>query len=306
MKRFFLIDYENVSDNGLDGFFDLTPEDTVYLFFTVNACKIGIEFVDQLRKQTNGASLQFIRAATGNQALDFQLSSFLGGLIATNQQDEAAFYIVSKDRGYTCLPGFWAAMRPGVRLSILPRISEESRKRLKPPAVIKPVQPQPEILPEAVESPMAEPEPTVEPTSDTPEIEGKLEPTSPAAEIAPAPAEPSIAAEPAQAAPALPKAAAPREKSVPARPKAEKSAAEAKTDGKKTLSPADRTALNSAVQQVLSKAKCEPQISGAAASLVTKMYKDGTNKQELYRGIIKSFGREKGLEVYSLIKPVLV
>lgn len=337
MKRIFLIDYENVSDSGLDGFFDLTSEDAVYLFFTVNACKIGIEFVDQLRKHADCASLRFIRAATGNQALDFQLSSFLGGLIAEHPEKDCAFFIISKDRGYTCLPTFWSAMRPGVRVSILPRISEESRKRQRIPAAVTAAQPQaaapqpaaptaePEpaaalpVQPERASEPEAQaveaPAETVQPTEANtgPELvepaAAKPEPESMDA-ITPEP-EPEIA-EAVEAAPAAeePKAPAPKSRGGRRRksqkPEAEKASAEAGAEGKTALSSADRTALNSAVQQVLSKAKCEPQISNAAASLVTKMYKDGTNRQELYRGIIKSFGREKGLEVYSIIKPVLV
>lgn len=321
MKRFFLIDYENVSDSGLDGFFDLTSEDTVYIFYTVNACKIGIEFVDRLRKQYDCASLQFIRAATGNQALDFQLSSFLGGLIAENPGDDCTFYIISKDRGYSCLPGFWAAMRPGVRLNILPRISEESRKRAKAQSAValpetETVIPQAEavqpakaepVIPVAAEAP-AEPEPVEEVVTASESPETDSEEAAPVPEKAvPQPvsseAKPSATGRRSRRGRSAVKkdaTAEAEEAEVPSAPSA------AKPSGKKALAPADRAVMNTAVQQVLSKAKYDNAIISGAASLVIKMYKDGSNMQELYRGFIKSFGREQGLEVYNLIKPVLM
>ena len=351
MKRFFLIDYENVSDSGLEGFFDLTPADTVYIFYTVKACKIGIDFVDLLRKQAECAELKFIRAATGNQALDFQLSSYLGALITENPDPDCAFHIISKDKGYTCLLSFWASMRPGVRVSILPRIADESRRRPKPQLQPAAPTPEPEAIPPKPEAVLpAEAEPAIPAAAEQAEgpesgegpetveeavpapmetVESDAPALPETAEAAPAESETAETA-PEEAAPETEEAAAPQPQSAEAKPASagrrsrraksasRKPAAEAqetgsaspapeeKQSGRKALAPADRAVMNTAVQQVLSKAKYDNSIISSAASLVIKMYKDGTNMQELYRGFIKSFGREQGLEVYNLIKPVLM
>ena len=115
MKRFFLIDYENVVDAGLKGFFTLPPEDQVFLFYTQNNARIGIPFLEKLLTSPAHAALNFMSVAAGQQALDLQLSSFLGGLI--RQHPEGQFFIISKDKGYGCLSSFWSGQEPGVTLA---------------------------------------------------------------------------------------------------------------------------------------------------------------------------------------------
>ncbi len=67
----------------------------------------------------------------------------------------------------------------------------------------------------------------------------------------------------------------------------------------------DKHALNTGVQQALSKAKYENTIISAVASLVTKSYGDKKIRQTVYRELIKLYGQKQGLELYTLVKPLL-
>ncbi len=106
MKRYFLIDFENVADAGLNGFFELTAEDTVDLFYTQKNNRISIDFFKTFLDRRSLAELRLRKVATGNQALDLQLASFLGSLIAGGD-DPCEYCIISKDKGFGCLPSFW-------------------------------------------------------------------------------------------------------------------------------------------------------------------------------------------------------
>jgi len=116
MKHYFLLDFENVSDAGLAGFFDLTPSDTVYLFYTQKSNRISIDFATALLERTDHAEVRFIKVASGNQALDLQLASFLGSLIA-GRKEECDYWIISRDKGFACLSSFWTNQSGLARLT---------------------------------------------------------------------------------------------------------------------------------------------------------------------------------------------
>lgn len=106
MKRYFLIDFENVADAGLNGFFDLTAEDTVDIFYTQKNNRVSMDFFKSYLDRGSAAALCLRKVAAGNQALDLQLASFLGSLIAGSREG-CEYCIISKDKGFACLPAFW-------------------------------------------------------------------------------------------------------------------------------------------------------------------------------------------------------
>lgn len=58
--------------------------------------------------QRQHVTLKFHETIKGHNALDFQLTSYLGLLIdRASSTEQTNFYIVSKDKGYTCLNDFW-------------------------------------------------------------------------------------------------------------------------------------------------------------------------------------------------------
>lgn len=100
----YLIDYENVSFNGLEGIENLTSEDTVHIFYSENANKMTFELHHKI--SSSHADFHYYKADVGKKnALDFQLSTYLGYLIALNPEKE--YIIVSNDETFSFLIKFW-------------------------------------------------------------------------------------------------------------------------------------------------------------------------------------------------------
>lgn len=277
MKRYFLVDFENVSDSGLQGYFDLKPEDAVLIFYTQRANKINIDFFESVLENKSAAKLTFIRVAYGNQALDLQLASYLGGLITEDPQD-CAYYIVSKDKGFHCLPTFWMGRYDSVKLYQVPSIAN------------------------AINTDTEEPEHTREkaPTEVPPALEEEKKPeTNMETDAVPAPV-PQQKTEEEKLPQTVAKATSEEQ------PQAAKPVQERQTKNRGQATPsADRSAINTKVQQTLSKAKYDTHVISYVASLTTKNIGDSKVKQIVYRDIIKQYGQKKGLEIYNLIKPLL-
>ncbi len=100
----FLIDFENISMGGLTGIDQLTADDQILLFYSEMANKISIDLHLQLERCP--AKREYFCVKTGRKnALDFQLATHLGYLIATHPKTHYA--IVSKDEGFNALVDFW-------------------------------------------------------------------------------------------------------------------------------------------------------------------------------------------------------
>lgn len=124
--RFFLVDYENVHTAGLEGIKKLSEADTVYIFYSENADSLTFETLRLL--SDSKAKIEYIKVKTdGQNALDFQLSSFLGYLLGQNE--DARCYIVSRDRGFSNVQIFWYGQ--GRRIRLIPCIAERKRNPLK-------------------------------------------------------------------------------------------------------------------------------------------------------------------------------
>ena len=96
----YLVDYENVKN--LTGISELESTDKVIIFYTKNANTIS--FDDHLVLNQTSSTIEYKKVTTGNNALDFQLSSYLGFLIGQNLE---RFCIISKDNGYKSIIDFW-------------------------------------------------------------------------------------------------------------------------------------------------------------------------------------------------------
>lgn len=98
MKRYFLVDMENVHFNGLFGIGSLTENDTIILFLT-SQCKKDYGIIDLYKSKYKCNILTMDVECGGKNALDFQLVSYLGLLIGDNK-NQGKYYIVSKDKGF--------------------------------------------------------------------------------------------------------------------------------------------------------------------------------------------------------------
>ena len=103
--RIFLIDFENVHSEGMAGVDSLTDNDEVVIFYSANADSVSFELLHKLMFCKAKLSYFKIRRG-GRNALDFQLSSYLGYLIST-RPPSSEFYLISKDNGFDFVMDFW-------------------------------------------------------------------------------------------------------------------------------------------------------------------------------------------------------
>jgi hypothetical protein len=105
--RIFLIDFENVHSEGLAGVDFLTETDEVVIFHSNNADTITFEMMHKLMFSKAKLSYYKVRRG-GRNALDFQMSSYLGYLVnASIGSDNVEFYLISKDNGFDFVIDFW-------------------------------------------------------------------------------------------------------------------------------------------------------------------------------------------------------
>ena len=155
----YLIDFENVHEEGFSALGRLGDKDAVYCFFTRNVAKISMSALAGMRS----GQLHFIEAESGKQSLDLALVSFLGYLIGTRPQ-ELYYDIVSNDNGFAKVAEFWNKRGSGLRVRI------RKTTDLKPKA--EPVKPQPAANPQRraqVQKTVTEqPAPAAEPVEQAP------------------------------------------------------------------------------------------------------------------------------------------
>ncbi|MDR0197304.1 MAG: hypothetical protein LBI36_03695 [Oscillospiraceae bacterium] len=114
--RIFLIDFENVHSEGMIGVDNLTEEDEVAIFYSVNADSVSFEILHKLMFCKAKLSYFKIRRG-GRNALDFQLATYLGYLISV--RPDAQFFLISRDNGFDFAVDFWETgyveVKPSIR-----------------------------------------------------------------------------------------------------------------------------------------------------------------------------------------------
>lgn len=100
---FYLIDYENLQ-SGVTGFDTLSENDTVYCFYSKNANKLTFDLHKEIIQSKAKIEYFYIEIG-GKNALDFQLSTYVGYLLAKFPEEK--IYIVSKDTGFSKIVSFW-------------------------------------------------------------------------------------------------------------------------------------------------------------------------------------------------------
>lgn len=138
--KYYLVDYENTNVNGLNGITNLSDTDVVCIFYSENAQNISFGLHRRLNESKAKKIYQRVEVGTKN-ALDFQLSSYLGYIIKENSENQFDYYIVAKDDGYKALSLYWK--RKKINVSIIEDISNknnqnENKKELLKETKIKP------------------------------------------------------------------------------------------------------------------------------------------------------------------------
>lgn len=102
--RSFLVDFENVKSKGLVGIDQLGSDDHVVIFYSENSDTISFEMHCSVMRAA--ASVEYMKVNVGGKnALDFQLSTLLGYMVA--QQNNSHIFIISNDKGFDKLHDFW-------------------------------------------------------------------------------------------------------------------------------------------------------------------------------------------------------
>ncbi len=102
METYYLVDFENVHNDGIDNIKGMTKTDHIHIFSTENATNIrsGVFWL-------NGDIKPHL-VPKGKQSVDMHLVSYLGCLLGTNGKDKDCRYvIISKDTDYDNIIEFW-------------------------------------------------------------------------------------------------------------------------------------------------------------------------------------------------------
>jgi len=123
-KTIYFIDSENVNDNWIDTIPEIKKSDEIKVFYTEKSTNVSYEKFSKIAD--GGASLNWIKCFTGQNALDFQLVTDLGYSVAKGIKD--TFVIISNDKGYDAVVNYWVVK--GINISRV-GVEMESPKKQK-------------------------------------------------------------------------------------------------------------------------------------------------------------------------------
>ncbi|MCR5142739.1 MAG: hypothetical protein K6C68_09465 [Ruminococcus sp.] len=102
--RTYLVDFENVKSKGLVGIDRLEEDDNVIIFYSENSDTISFEMHCLVMKAKANVEYMKVRVG-GKNALDFQLSTLLGYIVAKGNNTHV--FVISGDKGFDKLHDFW-------------------------------------------------------------------------------------------------------------------------------------------------------------------------------------------------------
>ena len=103
--KHYLVDSENVNDNWLMLLELADEKDEMIIFYTKNSPHMSYSSVIKLLQQRR--TLQFEECYEGQNALDFQLISYLGYLIGKDEDKTSEFIVMSNDTGFDPAVRYW-------------------------------------------------------------------------------------------------------------------------------------------------------------------------------------------------------
>lgn len=123
---YYFVDYENITDTGLDGIDSLKKKDRVIVFYSRQVKHISFEKHVEIAESR--CSIEYILIEkTAKNYLDFQLSTYLGYLISKKEPDRIV--IITRDTGYNSVVDFWKERE--INISIQDAISEKAGRKVK-------------------------------------------------------------------------------------------------------------------------------------------------------------------------------
>lgn len=297
IETYYLIDYENVGSDGLSGCDKLNETDHIHLFYTEKNKKIDLDIVH------NHGEAEFIphKVSAGNQSLDKHLVSFLGYIMGINQGQDCNYIIVSKDKGYDNVIKFWKE-EDETKLSRVEKINQPAAKQKTTDK-----QPTAKKASPAKSQTKADRANKIKLNSEVQQALSKARYkddviSSVAKIVVSCFGKESFLVDVHNA----------LEKKYEnyldvygtIKDVIGKYAPAVKIISKQTntVSNQDHTALNAEIQQILSKAGMKSEVINDVASIVVKNVDVKNNKQQIYRSIMKKYGQQRGLDIYTRIK----
>lgn len=291
IENYYLIDYENVHSDGLTGCEKLGKADHIIIFFTQNATNLDMrEIADH-----GSAELNMIEVPSGKQSADMHIVSYLGYLAGKNGKN-CNVVIVSRDTDFDNVVAFWKD-KTGIRASREQQIKKKA------------------VLVESSDNKKTAEQKTRRKISGVQKTKFNTEIMQ---TVRSAGYDASVANTAAQIASGFlgdehmlsEVHNALRDRYVnylevynAAKPVLSKYAETMPLqDVMTTVSAKEKTAINTKVMQLLSKAGYVNDIAAYVASTTVKNYGAKDAKQQIYRAIISKYGQKKGLAIYNQIK----
>lgn len=311
MRDIYLIDFENVASDGLSGITYLSEDDQVIIFYSNNSNRLTMKMHILIGKSI--CNLNYFEVTVGGKnALDHQISTYLGYLIGTGAA-QRSYYIVSRDMGYKHVANFWSFQRVGPRVRCVDsiktasRLERNRREAQQNDAVVDTTEPlEPTAPPGTVPAPPeTDPiisEPTPLPQEESPLVETEIivpEPESTATPEIPEPA-PEAVAQPMHRNRPRPHGRF-RTKQEPSIPDTPPSVAPSPTPQPEPQEPVEQKepAKQSAPPDTLSR------LIAPYPKLQENVLRDliaNNKRQILCNTLRKHLGQEKGLALYNEIK----
>lgn len=101
METFYLVDFENVHNEGVENIDSLTKQDHVHIFSTPNSLNIRLDIVF-----AKGIDIQGHVVPVRKQSCDMHLVSYLGYLLGIHGK-QCEYIIISNDTDYDNIINFW-------------------------------------------------------------------------------------------------------------------------------------------------------------------------------------------------------
>lgn len=110
VERYYLLDYDNVGQNGIYGIENLSKKDKAVIFYTENKNSIELSFFEKIH--ASKAEIIFQKTETSFKCL---FSSYLGYIVGMNPNAE--YHIISNEKEYWNLKKFWAEKEIEINIS---------------------------------------------------------------------------------------------------------------------------------------------------------------------------------------------
>lgn len=104
--NYYFVDYENVHSEGFVGIEKVQEKDVIYVVYSEQSKTFSLDILEKIERQKAFVRAHKVKVGSKN-ALDFQLSSFLGYIIGKTETEDCNYYIVSRDMGYDRVVEFW-------------------------------------------------------------------------------------------------------------------------------------------------------------------------------------------------------